>query len=126
MTLPHPANLYTDVKKELNLDDAALEKLLGANERWPRSSSEDGWVMSHEAIRLDLRDMKAAVESLKKQAATNGLQRWQVSGLQEMVREFNRQVTNHHNQEARAVALEAAPPPTTSERNGLPGPTVPA
>lgn len=79
MPLPHPVELYAEVKKELQLDDAALEKLLDANERWPRSSKEDGWVMSHEAIRMDLRDLAASVEALSKTAAGSGLQSWQVS-----------------------------------------------
>lgn len=80
MALPHPAELYKGVQTELGLEESKLIELLGPNTRWPRASAEDGWVMSHDAIRLDLQDLNKALKAVQGSAAESGLQKWQVGG----------------------------------------------
>ena len=70
---------YARVKEQLRLDDAGVEALLGPSDRWPNAATQDGLLLSHDAIRLDLSDYAEACAATRQQLERGEpLQQWQV------------------------------------------------
>lgn len=60
------------------LSDKQLADCMAPNARWAHAASQDGWVLAHDALREDMKDLHAAVEALLAQAAAGkALTAWQ-------------------------------------------------
>lgn len=67
------------------------------NKNWPRGPEQDGWVLSHNAIRLDLVDFTAAFQTLS--GSGGALTQWQVATVTSVWKEFERTTHSHHDHE---------------------------
>lgn len=72
-----------------------------AEKEWHYPPEKDGWVIAHDAIRLDMSDLRSALQALEHYAAKGQqLQAWQVDNLQKWWNEqFIYQVHEHHAHE---------------------------
>lgn len=67
---------------------------------WKVPPSEDGWVLSHDALRLDLQDMQRLLDSLSSQAAAGRpLQPWQLKAALHAWRYHEHMLRVHHQTE---------------------------
>ena len=61
------------------LSDKQLADCMAPNARWAHAARDDGWVLAHDALRRDMADLQAAVETLLKlSSAGSALTAWQV------------------------------------------------
>jgi hemerythrin-like domain-containing protein len=71
------------------------EECMRINDRWPQTGDRDGWVLEHNAIRLDMRDYARALATCIEQGGN--LTPWQVDILQSNWSRFNAQIHTHHD-----------------------------
>lgn len=76
-----------------------FELCMQCSDRWKNPASEDGWVLSHNAIRQDLRDFDAVLTTLCAQQSP--LTAWQLSTVTKYWNCIEHQVTHHHDDEER-------------------------
>jgi Hemerythrin HHE cation binding domain len=77
------------------LTPAQYEECMRINDRWPQPGDRDGWVLEHNAIRLDMRDLANAIATCIGQGGN--LTPWQVDILQSNWLRFNTQIHMHHD-----------------------------
>ncbi|KAG2489354.1 hypothetical protein HYH03_012184 [Edaphochlamys debaryana] len=79
---------------------AELERILAPNKAWPHPAHQDGWKLSHDAIR---RDMDALLSGLERTRALvesgRALEAWQVAHMQLLVKDMYHNVHAHHDHE---------------------------
>lgn len=67
---------------------------------WKVPTSQDGWVLSHDALRLDMDDMSRLLEALYQQAESGrAVEQWQVDAAAEAWRYHAHMLTVHHESE---------------------------
>ncbi len=62
---------------EHGLTAEQFEACMKASDRWKKAALEEGWVLAHNALRLDMDEMAGALQALHGQALT----KWQVPVL---------------------------------------------
>jgi hypothetical protein len=75
------------------------EACMRVSEKWPQPAHRDGWVLAHNAIRLDMRDFANAIATCVSQGGN--LTPWQVDVIQNTWKAFEHQVHHHHDNEER-------------------------
>lgn len=67
---------------------------------WVVPPSDDGWVLSHDALRLDMEDLQRLLDALSAQvAAGRPLEKWQLEAAQGAWRYHAHMLTVHHDTE---------------------------
>ncbi|KAG2489353.1 hypothetical protein HYH03_012183 [Edaphochlamys debaryana] len=95
---------YTSIEdglKALNMTQEDFEAIMAADgTRWKHSGCQDGWKLSHDAIR---RDMDALLSGLERTRALvesgRALEAWQVAHMQLLVKDMYHNVHAHHDHE---------------------------
>lgn len=74
-----------------------LTAAMGVSDKWPFAADLDGWVQSHNAIRADLTDLKAALAALSGGAVPRNA--WRINTLKSFWTFFEHEVHHHHDHE---------------------------
>lgn len=77
-----------------------FDQVMGVNASWAFPGTEDGWYKAHDAIRLDLADMSAALETcVKTLESGKSLPPWVIPNLKKWWPTFEEMVHHHHDNE---------------------------
>ncbi|KAG2447096.1 hypothetical protein HYH02_007845 [Chlamydomonas schloesseri] len=86
--------------KTLNMTQAEFDATMSPNANWAWPGSQDGWKLSHDAIRFDMDNLAAGIAKTQELLASGKpLAAWQVTDIHAIARHFYHEIRMHHDHE---------------------------
>jgi len=100
---PAVANVFDPTDKKFQLSP---EFPPSKESTWPYPKEKDGWMIAHDAIRLELTDLRKTLDAVVNRSMDDGIAAWEIKALQDCFDVHFIHVHAHHSNEDDIVVAE--------------------